>query len=566
MPPGAFDNSCSWPRRLLHIQTLRSYEWQPGNIYGGYRNPGYNALSYTWGRWQLCEDEMPEISAIRVKGTSWSIPRIDPVHFTAEKFAAVIADTADPHPSESNASGVDFLWLDVACIDQSPESREKAQEIGRQAKIFRGATHVFVWLTTHDRFYYNTWASEMEPKFELMCGPKFHTDVDIRCWTMEVTMIVANLLADPWFSSLWTLQETFLSPDAVIIPGDAMKSSIDLCRLGFISETLQTIKDALSYDDKIREADGECGLSAMIDRTGLLVCLDQDSMGLLTAAGNRTTRHEEDRVYGIMQVFEFQLGNSASDIDENRAFSLEELNDQLGAALLEKTPILSQMHIYQGKVEPSKGWRLNKSSIVPPVSKVFYHRKRAQPAVESRATLSCQQSDASLWGRFSGPTISFRVFAQRLLHDWPNAWFYGGATVLLDREILDRCFVDHRATDLSRAAFLAHHTPEVTILLLGLQTEPKREGEKGRRSAVGLLLHRFSDLEMKSTTRLESWKRVGLFIWSIDSERPEEEATRSNEPFKLLAESLRNLKTTIKHLPYLKGEGPEWKDASGLFG
>ena len=193
MPPGAFDNSCSWPRRLLHIQTLRSYEWQPGNIYGGYRNPGYNALSYTWGRWQLCEDEPPEISAIRVKGTSWSIPRIDPAHFTAEKFAAVIADTADPHPSETDASGVDFLWLDVACIDQSPESREKAQ----------------------------------------------------------------------------------------------------------------------------------------------------DSMGLLTAAGNRTTRHEEDRVYGIMQVFEFQLGNSASDIDENGSFSLEELNDQLGSALLEKHPILS---------------------------------------------------------------------------------------------------------------------------------------------------------------------------------------------------------------------------------
>ena len=98
----------------------------------------------------------------------------------------------------------------------------------------------------------------------------------------------------------------------------------------------------MSYDDKIREADGECGLSAMIDRTGLLVCLDQDSMGLLTAAGNRTTRHEEDRVYGIMQVFECQLGNSASDIDENRTFSLEELNDQLGAALLEKAPILGR--------------------------------------------------------------------------------------------------------------------------------------------------------------------------------------------------------------------------------
>ena len=248
--------------------------------------------------------------------------------------------------------------------------------------IFRGAEYVFVWLTTHDKSFYISWASEMEPHFQLMCGPTFHTGVDIRDWTMEVTMIVADFLADPWFSSLWALQETFLSPEAVILLGDAMRSSIDLCRLSFISEALKTVKDALGYDDKTREAEEECGLGAMIDRTGLLVCLDQDSMGLLTAAGNRTTRHEEDRVYGIMQVFEFQLGSSAPDVDENYSFSLEELNDQLGMALFAKDPILSQMYINEGKVEPNKGWRLTPS-------KDFYHRKRAQPAVERCVRLSC---------------------------------------------------------------------------------------------------------------------------------------------------------------------------------
>lgn len=69
-------------------------------------------------------------------------------------------------------------------------------------------------------------------------------------------------------------------------------------------------------------------------------------MGLLGAAGSRTTRHEEDRVYGIMQIFGFQLGNSAPDVDANCTLSLEELNDQLGASLMEKDPGASQMHIY----------------------------------------------------------------------------------------------------------------------------------------------------------------------------------------------------------------------------
>jgi hypothetical protein len=39
-----------------------------------------------------------------------------------------------------------FLWLDVACIDQN-NGPQKDIEIGRQAKIFQGAQHVFVWLT-----------------------------------------------------------------------------------------------------------------------------------------------------------------------------------------------------------------------------------------------------------------------------------------------------------------------------------------------------------------------------------------------------------------------------------
>ena len=154
-----------------------------------------------------------------------------------------------------------------------------------------------------------------------------------------------------------------------------MKSGSDLIRRRFISETLRTIIDGLGYNNETKGADECCGLGAMLDQTGLVVCLDQDSMGLLTAAGNRTTLHKEDRVYGVMQMFEFQLGNSAPGIDGQCTFSLEELNDQLGAALLEKDSILSQMHIYQGKVEPSKGWRLNRNLIISWESKKFYHRK-----------------------------------------------------------------------------------------------------------------------------------------------------------------------------------------------
>lgn len=40
-----------WPRRLLHVPTMTSFEWAPGNYYGSTQEPSYNATSYTWGRW-----------------------------------------------------------------------------------------------------------------------------------------------------------------------------------------------------------------------------------------------------------------------------------------------------------------------------------------------------------------------------------------------------------------------------------------------------------------------------------------------------------------------------------
>ena len=490
MSSDGFDDSGPWHRRLLHIQSLESYPWQPGNIYGACRNPKYNALSYTWGRWEIMEGGLLEIRAAHIKGTSWRIPRIDPVHFTAEAFEAVIKDTANPHPSQADGSTVDFLWLDVACIDQSPNSHEKALEIGRQAKIFRGAAQVFVWLTTHDRAYNLQWIHELEPLFDLMCAPGFRTNVDLRNWAMEVTMVLADFLADPWFSSLWTLQENFLSPDAVIIPSDASKASIDICTIHGISDTLHAINYTLNANDELRNVDKYCGLSAMIDQTGLLICLDRNLMGLLTAAGNRTTRQEEDRVYGIMQVFEFRLGSSAPGVEEHRKFTLEELNDQLGQALMEKDSVKSQMHVFQSRVKMGHGWRLGRSSTVPSDFKRIYHPRRTQPEVLQCTALSRRKLGKSLWGRFYGPTASFQAFAKCLARDWPNAWAWGSAFVLLDKEMLDECPVSHRATDHSRSAFLASCSPDVRILLLGLQPERMSISVRDRTLAVGLLLRR----------------------------------------------------------------------------
>lgn len=158
------------------------------------------------------------------------------------------------------------------------------------------------------------------------------------------------------------------------------------------------------------------------------------------------------------------------------------------------------------------------------------------------------------------------MLAQQITHDWPNVWILRDASVLLDRDILNECPEDRHKTSTSRASFLAHYRPEVAVLLLGLQTEPKRQDEASSRLAVGLLLHPLLDLDLTRPASIQVWKRVGLFIWNTGSERSEVEGIRSDTPFKLVSSMLENLRTTFKHLPYLKGDSPERKHASGLFG
>ena len=141
----------SWPQRLLHVPTMTSYEWTSGNIYGDHVAPRYNAISYTWGRFDLdyspdgCNKTiMRRTKSIKIEGTTWAanIPRIDPQHFRVAEFHNIIARTLDLCKSKD----VHFVWLDIACIDQR-NGPQKAVEIGRQADIFKGAENVFIWLT-----------------------------------------------------------------------------------------------------------------------------------------------------------------------------------------------------------------------------------------------------------------------------------------------------------------------------------------------------------------------------------------------------------------------------------
>lgn len=360
-----------WPRRLLHVPTLTSYEWQPGNKYNNIPSPAYNAITYTWGRWRLKDTQLPNVTAISVRGTPWPIPRIDRVHFTAAEFEHFIKRTSvlrPMHISQSRKrakkeSDVEFVWLDVACIDQRPNEPRGAAEIGRQAMIFRGAKQVYVWLTTHS---FDT-LSHAVATFEDF------TSVDQmrpRSSDEAALQTIEHFLSDPWFSSLWTLQEAFLRDNAFPLSRDGQMIEypdtqgdpqlLDIFDFGRSWCLCCEAKASLAPDPSMYYQS-----ATKVKKRGLVALATVNAMATYEAARYRTTSRPEDRVYGIQQIFGFRLGNSS--LQTHISMQISHLNDleiQLGVALMQTFPIISQFHVFTAHVPPHERWRMNAASVI----------------------------------------------------------------------------------------------------------------------------------------------------------------------------------------------------------
>jgi hypothetical protein len=355
-----------WPRRLLHLPSMTSLELKDGNRYGDFHEPEYGALSYTWGRY-----EVPSGDRLGVSEISWKIPAINEKHFTVEQFQAAMQKASSP-------SGL--VWVDVACIDQE-NIPVKMDEIGKQADIFKSAKSVCVWLTSHStdtmRSALETIASFSKQVASLEYKENSFTLDDIGallhddCSISRAEQSLSLIFEDPWFSSLWTLQEAYLSETAVLLSisaGTAPYHRIykptnerDLMTLvGDCEEIKLRLLPYGNADPMLRR------ILRLIERSGLStvnsVGPKSPPMMLYSAASYRSTREPLDRVYGIMQVYNLRLGASAQ---PDQVFTLTDLEDQLGAALNQMSPIAAQLHVHTQPQEPDKAWRVGQHCFLP---------------------------------------------------------------------------------------------------------------------------------------------------------------------------------------------------------
>ena len=165
---------------------------------------GYTAVSYTWGRWKIGE----RMEA----GTPWPIPILDPqCAFNLDKLKMIM----------KKMRCCRYFWVDVLCIDQS-NPREREEEIAKQGAIFANAKAGLTYL----------WS--LESGDELTCALRDIGKLLLRALVFanpsiselqyplsEQELAMSNKLrTDPWFSSLWTLQEAIICPSSVWFAND----------------------------------------------------------------------------------------------------------------------------------------------------------------------------------------------------------------------------------------------------------------------------------------------------------------------------------------------------------
>ncbi|OQE83474.1 hypothetical protein PENNAL_c0032G05070 [Penicillium nalgiovense] len=190
------------------------------------RNVQYACVSHTWGRWK-------KATTTTLDGCLWEIPEnsIFEIRQLPEELAMLGARI-----------GLDHIWFDLVCIPQVRDGelgKIARKEISRQAAIFKGSSTCVAWLN-----YVDDWKGEIcianWLAFQYLClgtSQKYYNTAEHRerlrreCEMVQSKMIPHASHAKyfgasnshdidqrtPWFSSLWTLQETCLCPHMILM-------------------------------------------------------------------------------------------------------------------------------------------------------------------------------------------------------------------------------------------------------------------------------------------------------------------------------------------------------------
>lgn len=529
------DISDYWPRRLLHIPTMTSHERAEGDWYGETQRPDYSILSYTWGRWEDRNPHYPR--SLPVLGVPWKVPTIKESHFTVETFQKIV--------NQMQTTGLEWAWIDIACIDQESDAI-KMDEVGRQASIFRKASNVFVWLS---HSCCETMATAMDVLDSKAPGIWSTDDIDKLDFGLvrEIDEAVTVIFSDPWFSSLWTLQEIVLRNDALILTatGDSitLQSGYPLYMLMLINSCMNIYKklnmflgDFKSSEYSSRKANSITDTIShtlqLIAQAGFYYTFATNPNVQYGTAKYRTTSRPEDRIYAIMQIYNLRVGQSLRPNDQP---SVDSLKHEFALAINSYSLLLGQLFLHTSRPVPGLSWCITEMSRVP---QTLLSCRR--PETFSSMTYSDSKSIQVV-----GPLCSFAdwIQAQRYFHESLNLEppeLFLDDHIVQEVDLSERMFWDmmNRKPGENWMGYVeffavAHDRSKLYILHLGCVQGPVVVPSYGTarhsyyKQHFGLLLKEADSPEPQNSEPL--YERLGIFTWSIwphDFEHPDPKSAK----------------------------------------
>lgn len=496
-----------WPLRLLHIPTMTSIQRTGDSTYGTIDSPRYAILTYTWGRFRAASDK----PALEVKELSWTIPSIKDEHFTADDFRRVIARMGQT---------VEFAWIDVCCINQE-DSATKMYEVGRQAGIFKQATYAYAWLNFHTH-------AELQSLFDII----FDLESIISGWELWdlshdqkqsvipklefILSTLQSLMQDPWFTSLWTLQEAVLRRDAMILSTIGQPLTLPFHREHHIRLEMfcnlcwNVLTDIDGYKDEWppEALPFTHQLQHIIRTSGLFFTMTNNPNVQYGMAHHRVTRHPLDRVYAIMQIYGFRLGES---VRPGVPVTLDELELQLAQQLTLQSPMLSQWFVHTAQPSSDRSWMISQRSHVP-FELILYPTYSDNMTTRMFGTIEPTSRRTAIFSGFSRPLHELDDMCREELDRFHALYF---ALDSRSAEPLDRIpeprKLDSDARHIPRGSFrqmfeqeaqLSPHI-ELQAFLLGDSSSRDIPRDFYRAYAVMLAKPQSSDV----------WKRIGLVWW-----------------------------------------------------
>lgn len=526
----------------------------------------------------------------------WQIPRIDPSHFTSDELEKVIHNICGPVCAGYYVPAVDFLWTDIACIDQR-RGPLASLEVGSQATIFNNAAGVAVWLskTGERKESYRLLQESLSNCVLFTHGHEgdlkrmLQWDVPQQPLRTELLGCIREFIKDPWFTSLWTLQEAFLAgqgyskhafsglnleahaiiSQAFFVLADTeifkllpsvkhicrglftLSTLTDMCRT-MLSRTTYLLNKEQSADKDLDAFEKE--LRSMLEKSAITAMATGGSpLNLLALACHRKASEDTDHVYAIMRVFGYRLGASKPGVNPHRWFDREDLEDQLGEALFADRSVQSQLLIHTKPAEQGKGWRVSRSSTVPfeYFAQLQYKERYRNSGVfcHKACVLTTKVIGSRTYGYFEGQACWLAEFNENTKHlqqiaardqTWDNRpvckYIMDASQFVTSpaphESISEKMFPNNEAFQQAYGKHLEQRFQENCLAVLHL-------GYSAKRHFGFLMLH----VKGGGTIFLH---RLGTVTWNWHKE--------------MLSESLEQLEDATT------GEGAPWQPLSGLFG